>query len=83
MPSKGAWAHDMYTGPSPKQKKKNDLRAKITPPVKQLTTGTRVRVTNLAPGVTAADMKELFETVGSLKKVQLKKSGCEVRAASC
>eukprot|EP00039_Didymoeca_costata_P018817 m.335093 g.335093 ORF g.335093 m.335093 type:complete len:279 (+) comp17513_c0_seq1:78-914(+) len=39
-----------------------------------LSTGTKVRVGNLDPGVTVEDMKELFETVGKLKGA-VKKEG--------
>jgi len=50
-------------------------KAKKAPP---MTTGTVLRVTNLDDGVTASDMKELFELEGSLKKVVMTSTHCDV-----
>eukprot|EP00040_Diaphanoeca_grandis_P025383 m.140541 g.140541 ORF g.140541 m.140541 type:complete len:226 (+) comp30123_c1_seq8:1161-1838(+) len=43
-----------------------------------LTTGTVLRVTNLDDGVTASDMKELFESEGTLKKVVMTSTHCDI-----
>jgi hypothetical protein len=75
------WTHDLFAGPAAKTNKIKKKGVKTMTKTESfgksgpLTTGTVVKVTNLKHTVTPADMKELFETMGSLKKMPTLKSG--------
>lgn len=66
----GAWSHDKFEGAVVQRGARTaDLRSKLPSAKKTpLTTGSKVQVKNLATDVTMEDMKELFETIGPLKK---------------
>eukprot|EP00041_Stephanoeca_diplocostata_P009934 m.156994 g.156994 ORF g.156994 m.156994 type:complete len:232 (+) comp17957_c0_seq3:584-1279(+) len=83
----GKWGHDLFTGKASSRRQVHrgpqvtDLRSRLgdTP---ALTTGTKIRVSNLDSAVTGADMKELFETEGKLKKVVMTATHCDITFVS-
>lgn len=72
QPMPDVWQHDMYSGPVAGDLRGSMAAGRIALPGASaiaLSTGAVVEVTNLDTNVSQNDMKELFETVGPLKKV--------------